>query len=225
MHVQNRGCFEAGRSMSVPAAGAALLGLALLGGAAIAGSAMAGGSDTRCYDFDSLPMGQRYHVGDVVGVRDGAITLRQFLVADDTPFAARRAGDEQYALVQRSSQVHGVSQALRMRMINAGMTSVSPVRKVDVGFAEYTGGVRAVANVEVNGDRHVVRGALAQANGKEIGDATIGKAAVVVTYRPMRHGPGLGRGTLRLYAIEGAIRSWSIGGSSEFFIDNVCLTR
>lgn len=182
-------------------------------------------ADTECYDFTDLAAGTTYGVGDTVSAGHSTIALREFYVDGGSPSQLDESGGYQHALVQNSRLAQGSAPELRMVMTNATVTPDSPIRKVELKFAENTGGAGPISNLEVNGEKRVVKGGLIQANGKVLGNKSTGKAAVIVSYDTVAEGIGFNRGTLRLHATRGAIESWSIGGSSQFFLDDVCITR
>ena len=85
------------------------------------------------------------------------------------------------------------------------------------------------ANLEVNGDRRDFRGALSQADGGEMGDATKGMAKLrvnLVADASTQDQPNSywHRGTVEVRATSGAIESISFGAQA-FNFDDVCIHR
>lgn len=183
-----------------------------LGGVAMCTSMALAGSE--CYDFSNLPMGSQYHVGDTVNARHSVATLRQFYVNSNQP--SQQAN--QVAEVVSSNLPQGGAPSLKLYSINAQLTPHFPVQRVRLRFAENTGGAY-VQNFEVNGQKRILQGGLAQLHQKTMGNAQIHVNAA----------PGGGNfivGTLEMRALPGSsIGTFSIGGNSQFFIDDVCIEK
>jgi hypothetical protein len=108
--------------------------------------------------------------------------------------------------------------------MNAQVVPNKPVKRVTLDIAEASsGGAAPHANIEVNGEKHEVTGGLASINGKVIGKAPAGSAAIVVNLAPSTGG-NWNVGTLELHATKGKIESFAFGGL-QVFVDNVCFTK
>jgi hypothetical protein len=167
-----------------------------------------------CYDFSDLPLGSQYHLGDTVNAKHSVATLRQFYVNQNQP--SQQANP--VAEVVSSNIPQGGAPSLKLYSINAQLTPTSPVQEVRLRFAENTGGAY-IQNFEVNGQKRVLQGGLSQLHQKTMGNAQIHVTAA----------PGGGNfivGTLEMRALPGAsIGTFSIGGNSQFFIDDVCIKK
>jgi hypothetical protein len=79
-----------------------------------------------------------------------------------------------------------------------------------------------LANIAINGERHVVTGGLALADQQVVSSAT-GDVRVALAMDPLGAGNFQG-GEVELEALSGAIDSFGLGGL-QFFVDDVCMQR
>ncbi|MCA9473281.1 MAG: hypothetical protein KC594_14565 [Nitrospira sp.] len=167
-----------------------------------------------CYDFNDLPVGSQYHLGDTVNAQHSVATLKQFYVSENQP--SQQAN--QVAEVVSSNIPQGGAPSLKLYSINVQLTPTSPVEGVRLKYAENTGGAY-VQNFEVNGQKHVLQGGLFQLNNRRIGNTEIFVTA-------NQGGGNFIVGTLEIRAKPGtSIASFSIGGNSQFFVDDVCIKK
>lgn len=177
----------------------------------------ASGGQTQCYDFSNLSPGTRYHLGDSISGPNVAIEMKRFHVGRGEPSQM----DDPFVEVRGSRIAQEVAPELWMNQLNMRVTPTTPAEKVEIRFAENVGSL--IANIAVNGKRHVIYDGLAGANGKTLGKKGVGKAAIIVNYDSTAEGSGFNRGELRMHATKGKIETWSIGGQ-HLYIDNVCFT-
>ena len=183
------------------------------------GAAMSsgGGSQTQCYDFSKLTTGTRYELGDTINTQHAVIEMKRFHVDKGQPTQMA----DPFVEVRSSRLAQETAPELWSNQLNIRMTPNTPVKKVELKFAENVGSL--LANIEVNGRKRVIHDGLAGANGKTLGRKGVGKAAIIVNYDSTSTGSGYNRGELRLHATKGKIKTWSIGGQ-HLFLDNVCIT-
>ncbi|WP_342347531.1 hypothetical protein [uncultured Nitrospira sp.] len=167
-----------------------------------------------CYDFSDLPVGSQYQRGDTVNAEHSVATLRQFYVSENQPSLQ----ESQVAEVVSSNIPQGGAPSLKLYSINVQLTPTTPVQEIRLRFAENTGGAY-IQNFEVNGQKRVLQGGLSQLH-----QTTTGNAKIHVTAAP--GGGNFIVGTLEMRANQGtSIASFSIGGNSQFFIDDVCIKK
>ncbi len=170
-----------------------------------------------CYGFEHLAPDVQYVVGDTIQAEHARIELQEFHGSGGNPSQS----PNQYAIIFNGNIARGIdSPELRMYLINALVTPDAPLRRVRFRFAENVAAL--LANIAINGERHVVTGGLALAHQQVVSSAT-GDVRVTVTMDQ----PGAGNfqgGEVELEALSGAIDSFGLGGL-QFFIDDVCMQR
>ncbi len=152
---------------------------------------------TVCANFDDLPAGARYHVGDVFTTQGYTCECREFFWL---PSGGTTGG---YARVHPAGLSGGVVQELELNNINVEFDFGGPVECVSFLFGEYGGNL----NLEVNGDFKNFQ------NFAQIDGTTIGGCNVTVTNG---HGNDKGR-----VVIAGPVQQFTVGGQ-ELRIDEVC---
>lgn len=183
---------------------------------------------THCYDFSGPAEGTTYQVGQTVNARHSVINLKTLRTEDGS------SQDPGEAEIRRSGLPQGDPPSLWMHSITAHVVPQKRVQQVTLAFAENTGqDDRQTWNLGVNGEQRVWQGRLARLNNEKIGEDRFGgKVQVSVNAAP--DSPDLPtwiRGTLTLEADpllpvpNRGIQTFSIGRSSQLFIDNVCITE
>jgi hypothetical protein len=168
-----------------------------------------------CYDFDGLPVGSKYGLGQTVDVRHSVITFRDYKM-NGNPIGTKVSSAE----TQQSKIAGGTPPEMGLKTITVQVTPKQPVTRVRVRLAQNmtpTGGY-ATANFEVNGEQHESPTGFAAVNGKRLGGAEF--AASLVNTAGNWH-----VGTLEIQAKPGGeIKSFSIGGHT-WRLDDMCLSR
>ncbi len=173
---------------------------------------------TKCYDFSGPEVGTKYEKDQKLDTRYATINLQHFRTTNGpSTFGVQEAEISDYDHAQ------GGAPSLRMTSIVSQIVPKKPVKKITLKYAENTGGAYQ-QNFGVNGERRVLEGGLAQINKQTFGKRRFGgPAQVLVTSEP--HGNFV-RGTVEVNAIRGgSIKYIAFGGSSQLFIDNVCMTE
>ncbi len=173
---------------------------------------------TKCYDFSGPDIGKTYEEGATVDAKHSVIHLQKFRTSHGPS-----EYPQQLAQISPGNHAQAEAPSLRITSVVAQVRPKQGVRKVTLKYAEATGGAY-VQNFGVNGERLVLEGGLAQINGRELGRSQFGgKANVVVTANPVT---GWVRGTVEVTADKGSlINVIAIGGHSQFYIDDFCITE
>lgn len=153
-----------------------------------------------CIEYESLPLGREYYVGDSFFDQIANHTVRPFAWSDGT------ITNEGLVKVVDGGQAGHLGQELNINNANVAFDFGSSIENLSLRFGEYGGNL----NIRINGDFRNFE------NMQDINGATIGGVQVTVY-----GGFGNDRGVLIL---EGIINQFSIGGQ-EFFIDHVCIGK
>lgn len=168
-----------------------------------------------CYDFDNLPVGSKYGLGQTVNARHSLITFRDYKM-NGNPIGTKVSSAE----AQQAKIAGGTPPEMGLKTITVQVTPRQPVTRVRMRLAQNmtpTGGF-AVANFEVNGEQHESPNGFEAVNGKRLGGAEF--AASLDNVAGNWH-----VGKLEILAKPGGeIRSFSIGGHT-WRLDDMCLSR
>ncbi len=173
---------------------------------------------TKCYDFSGPDVGTVYKEDQKLDTRHATINLQHFRTT-----SGPSTYGVQEAVISDFDHAQGGAPSLRMTSIVSQIVPKKPVKRITLKYAENTGGAYQ-QNFGVNGERKVLEGGLAQINKQTFGKQRFGgPAQVLVTSEP--HGNFV-RGTVEVNAARGgSIKYIAFGGSSQLFIDNVCMTE
>jgi hypothetical protein len=178
-------------------------------------SVMPAYASDHCYDFDGLPVGSKYSLGQTVDARHSLITFRNYKM-NGNPIGTKVSSAE----TQQAKIAGGTPPEMGLKTITVQVTPKEPVTRVRVRLAQNmtpTGGY-ATANFEVNGEQHESPTGFAATNGKRLGGAEF--AASFANTAGNWH-----VGTLEIRAKPGGeIKSFSIGGHT-WRLDDMCLSR
>jgi hypothetical protein len=175
----------------------------------------AAGAAEHCYDFDGLPVGRTYGIGDTVDARHALITFRNYKM-NGNPVGTQVSTAE----TQQAKIAGGTPPEMGLKTITVQVTPKEPVTRVRVRLAQNmtpTGGF-ATANFEVNGEQHESPSGFAAADGKRLGGAQF--AARFSNDAGNWH---VGEFEIRARS-GGQIKSFSIGGHT-WRLDDMCLSR
>jgi hypothetical protein len=182
-----------------------------------------------CFDFSKQTTGTTWTVNQEIRTGFGKVVVREFVI-DGKKYTPQTDVQTQYLKVNSSQIAQGSPPELHGSLINVQIVPDKPVRGISMKFAQQLGVTGQLpANLEVNGDRHDFRGALTEANGKEIGDAAKGVAKLRVNLvadasTPEHPNSYWHRGTVEARATSGAIETLSFGAQA-FNFDDVCIYR
>lgn len=182
-----------------------------------------------CFDFSKQTTGTTWTVNQEIRTGFGKVVVREFVI-DGKKYTPQTDVQTQYLKVNSSQIAQGSPPELHGSLINVQIVPDKPVRGISMKFAQQLGVTGQLpANLEVNGDRHDFRGALTEANGKELGDASKGKARLRVELvadasTPEHPNSFWHRGTVEARATSGAIETISFGAQA-FNFDDVCIYR
>lgn len=151
-----------------------------------------------CIDFEGLPLGATYNVGDSFWDVMAWMTVRPFQWSDGT---WTNGG---FAQVQNGNWAGHVGQELNINNANVSFDFGGAVEGLSLHFGEYGGNL----NIRINGDFRNFD------NMADIDGLWIGGVFVEVI-----NGFGNDQGILRLH---GTVEDFMIGGQ-EFYIDHVCI--
>ena len=156
-----------------------------------------------CIDFEDLPLGATYVVGDVFTADSAGFSAQfrgePFIFDDGTPFPGGVAEIQNGGLAGNAGQEVAVNNIL----LNANFGAAIPGLMME--FGEYGGNL----NLEINGDFRNF------ANFADVNGAVIGGTIVTVPVG----GFGNDTGTL---VVDGTINSFKFGGQ-ELWVDHICL--
>ncbi len=156
-----------------------------------------------CIDFEGLPSGTQYHVGDTF-VAD-TVGLQATFTGSSFVFGNGGVFNGGYAQVDTRNLSGGSGQDLWTNNIVLSATFASPLPGLRMNFGEYGGNL----NVEINGERVNVE------DFRDIDGAAIGGVLV----RVLSGGGGNDQGVVQL---GGVIDTFAIGGQ-ELWIDQFCI--
>jgi hypothetical protein len=150
-----------------------------------------------CLQFEGLPSGQIYLVGDTFFELAVQVEVAEFTWSNGIVYAGGQAQ------VVSTGLAGGAGQELAVNNVNLDFNFGNSAKSISLLFGEYGGNL----NIEVNGDFRNF------ANFEELDGLTVGGAQVSVV-----NGFGNDQGRLEL---TGIITSFSVGGQ-ELWIDEVC---
>lgn len=174
---------------------------------------------THCYDFSGPAVGTIYQVGDTVNTRHADINLQTFQTVNGPS-----QNPKQEATITNSNLAGATTPELDLHSIVAQILPNQGVQSVQIKFADNTGGAYQ-QNFGVNGERQVLQGGLGQLNGQTLGRSQFGGEATVSVQTNAVPGGNWTNGSITVQALPGqTINAIAIGGSSQFRIDNFCMT-
>ena len=174
-------------------------------------------ANKKCWGFDALTLGQEYAIGDTYAAQYADIHIGQFLAngtLTSNPAAKVYANPSMIA--------KGTQPELRTYLARTKVVPKKPLTSVvfKFGFTNSANGPHA--NLGVNGDLREVTGSMANLNGQVLGRPALGLARVTVQLTNKAGQPE--SGTIKLQAVQGKIKFFSMGGLQQF-IDDVCMVQ
>jgi hypothetical protein len=188
---------------------------ALIGAAALA-PALTWAEET-CYDFSRQTVGQDFHIGDTVQAQHLRVHFTDYM---RDGVKAKPGPDSQFVRIQATTLAGGTAPELYTYLATMRIQPHSPVAQLRMRVGESLGGaLHGHANLEFNGTVHEVTGRLAQLDGREFGNAAMGRVRIEASLA-QRSGTRYD-GTLRVRALSGRIASFGLGGAA-LAVDDVC---
>jgi hypothetical protein len=192
-------------------------------GAAALGSSPARAAET-CYGFSGLPNDKTFVVGDTHEAQHLKMVVRPYVWN-----GSQLAPEGRFIKVQNTNRTLSNDTELSELYIygvNMQIVPRQPVAQIRFRVAENDGpgnGNRN-ENIQINGKVHEISGSLRSLDGKTLDDENGRQYRIEVKLRQNSDGSAWFSGPMRVRAVSGEIRSFSIGSSNGMGVDDVCIT-